>query len=463
MSPHVSVPVSDEEFCELFERFRPMLIGYARRFAHPSVASEDVVSEAFTSVLARIRHGAGPTVESFLSYMRVCIRNEATRANRIAKRELMSGEFTELVDGLIADEEEPATIPDAWDEDAVTRAFGALPQREQQVLWLAEVDGEKMSEIGARLELSPNAAAVVAFRARESLRLNYLLEATAEASSCEQLPRMYLAQSVLNVVPPKRGKRVAGHLDECTKCTSMAQRMRAISLPAATLVVVAAGAEIMREIVWDVAPASAIEGGVGGGSWLTTKTAKVLIAAAGAAVVGAIVIVGLQGSSPKTDGPGEASSGAASSQTTEPAASDDATTTLPGSPKKHPNDTGPRPDGNQPDTASGDSGNTGTDNSGNGGGEDLPPGVRSLDWQNGNQVVLLNVRFDPDTQPDAYSVTVNAPAGETILQASAGCAVTGATAVCVPGQRFVGLEDYNWKFKLSGGANGRPTAEINRL
>ncbi|QIK63290.1 RNA polymerase sigma factor [Leucobacter viscericola] len=465
MQSSTSAAMSDEAFGELFDQLRPKLVGYAHGYVRDSAASEDVVSEAFLSVLAMIRKGAGPTPETFLSYMRVCIRNESINYGKRVNREVATDELADLLDAE-ANVDPDLVGNETWDEGAISRAYAALPQRAQQVLWLAEVDGEKMADIGEALEISPQAVATAAFRAREALRLNYLVEVTAGESACASLPQMYLAQSVLNVVPSKRAKRVARHLEECAHCTATAKRMRSISLPVNTLVVVAASGALMHEIVWGAAPASATTGAAAGTTvttaWFARKGVIAIMAGAGALVIaiGLLLLNAPVNSDAARDSGTSGTAHSAGGSTVQ----DQGSTSSPkkqGETKAPP--TKPKSDKPSSNTDSGTN-NSGDGNSGGGDADvELPPGVRSLDWANGDHIALLNVRFDQSTRPDAYSVTVTAPPGVSILNASAGCEVSGSTAVCIPDPTFVGLDDYNWKFQLSDETDGFPKAQIARL
>jgi RNA polymerase sigma factor (sigma-70 family) len=137
----------------------------ARRLALslvPGDVADDIVSEAFVRVIAAVRRGASPV--SFRPYLFTVIRNQAWAYVRERHR---------LV--LVADPEPPAA-PGAGElavrrEELamVTRAFAALPQRWQFILWQTEVEGHQPASLSERTGLSPNAVAQLAVRARVGL------------------------------------------------------------------------------------------------------------------------------------------------------------------------------------------------------------------------------------------------------------------------------------------------------
>jgi DNA-directed RNA polymerase specialized sigma24 family protein len=58
--------------------------------------------------------------------------------------------------------------------DELMTAMSSLAPRWRHVLWLVEVEGRSMSEVGAELAIAPSAAAALAYRARKALRAAYL-------------------------------------------------------------------------------------------------------------------------------------------------------------------------------------------------------------------------------------------------------------------------------------------------
>lgn len=67
-------------------------------------------------------------------------------------------------------EERPDPIDRVEDRRAVVRALGEMPDRQRYVLIRLLVDGLSIPEIAAELDVTPNAASQLAFRARRRFR-----------------------------------------------------------------------------------------------------------------------------------------------------------------------------------------------------------------------------------------------------------------------------------------------------
>lgn len=153
----------------LFARHRPVAGRVARRFARGD--DDEVVAEAFASVLAQIRAGRGPT-ESFRAYLLTTVRREAARRRVIGRRCEPVGDM-----GALGVMEPPA---DVLAHELVAQAYVSLPERWREVLWQLEVEGRRPHELSERMGLSANAVAALAYRARAGLRAAYARQPVAE-------------------------------------------------------------------------------------------------------------------------------------------------------------------------------------------------------------------------------------------------------------------------------------------
>jgi RNA polymerase sigma factor (sigma-70 family) len=153
-------------FPELYVRHQPAALRLAstyRRLGDP----EDLVNEAFEKVLAAVRRGGGPT-DAFRAYLFVTLRR-------------LAAEHTERpADQPIDNAPEPVMAEAAApgmaraDRDIMNDAFESLPDRWQTVLWHTAVEGRAPRELASVMGVSANAAAALAYRAREKLRQAYL-------------------------------------------------------------------------------------------------------------------------------------------------------------------------------------------------------------------------------------------------------------------------------------------------
>jgi RNA polymerase sigma factor (sigma-70 family) len=178
-APDAAVPLterSDEElllrvrdgeaaaYAEIYRRYEHE----ARRFACSLVPThdvDDVVAESFAKML-RALHGRKGPVDHPARYLMVTVR---TTAATMHVRRARGQSLSERLGTLDASEDE---LP-LFSDDRLVVAFRSLSSRWRQVIWWSEIEGMSPGEIGARLDLSPGAAAALSYRARRALREAY--------------------------------------------------------------------------------------------------------------------------------------------------------------------------------------------------------------------------------------------------------------------------------------------------
>ena len=180
----------------------------------------DAVSEAFTRLLHAMAEGRVAAGAPFRPYLLVTTRNAAIdilrRRNRI-----------QPIDGDIDLRELPAASPagpsdrlvQSVDAALVGAAFRSLPERWRSVLWLTEVEGMPVREVGEHLGLTANGAAQLAHRARNGLRERFL-QAHLRASQDEgcQDTISQLGAYAAGALGPRAVAKVDQHLAGCEAC-----------------------------------------------------------------------------------------------------------------------------------------------------------------------------------------------------------------------------------------------------
>ncbi|MDQ1105611.1 RNA polymerase sigma factor [Nocardioides zeae] len=213
---------------ELYRRHRDVALRLAGRLCDERDV-EDVVADAFARVLAQLASGGGPR-SSFRAYLLTAVRH--AHVDHVRR------------DAPLVWTDDPAStaaVPDETDrrEESrlLSRVLRQLPDRWQLVLWWTLVERRSLDDVGARLDLSPNAAAALAFRAREGLRLAYVAEHVAHAADPRCAPwRDRLASLHLGRLTDAQADDVRGHLAGCGGCAATydeLRRLRPASLVAA--------------------------------------------------------------------------------------------------------------------------------------------------------------------------------------------------------------------------------------
>lgn len=169
-APRSLAGLSPERAADLLYRlYARDLRRLARSLVHASEV-DDVVSEAFTSVLQALRNGSGPT-DDRRGYLVVTMRRSAILFRSRRAR----------YPAVPLDEERLAATPALTDDgDAdVIGALASLPPRHQAVLWATAVQGYKPREIATQFQINRQATAALAYRARRSFR-DAILEQVAQ-------------------------------------------------------------------------------------------------------------------------------------------------------------------------------------------------------------------------------------------------------------------------------------------
>jgi RNA polymerase sigma factor (sigma-70 family) len=209
----------DTAYAELWRRHHPAGRGAARRISQ-TLNPEDVVQEAFVRILAAVRRGNGPVGE-FRPYMYAVIRRVASDWGQAQPVQQSVDEMPERADARTPRE-------DAMLEQTIVQsAFRSLRPEWQRTLWYTEVEGLPARELAARLDISANAAAALAYRAREGLRTAWLQAHVNRAGAAEGCRAAVerLAAYERQALGRRETARVADHLEACGSCSSVVREM----------------------------------------------------------------------------------------------------------------------------------------------------------------------------------------------------------------------------------------------
>ncbi len=147
----------------LWARHRPWLVRYVAGLLRNEADAEDVASEALVRTLGRFTVLEPP--RTLRGYLRTVARHLAVDLVRLRDRDLELGERL-----AVGWSERPDPIERAEERRAVVRALGQMPDRQRYTLIRMLVDGLSITEVADELDLTPNAASQLAFRARRRFR-----------------------------------------------------------------------------------------------------------------------------------------------------------------------------------------------------------------------------------------------------------------------------------------------------
>ena len=316
----------DAAYAVLWERHAASARNAARAVS-PHVDPDDLVSEAFTSILSTIRKGGGPQ-DGFRPYLFATIRNVAASWGR-RPSEMPLDDLDERAADSAAEFAELVA-----DRSVLAQAFRELPARWRTLLWYLEVEGMKPREVAPLLGMSANAVSALAYRAREGFKQAWLqahISDPARPAECRWVCELLVASERKAVARGDR-RRLDEHLRTCQACRivaadleHVAQKLRVVLLPlvlggAGALAYTADATTAVAAVAagsptggggasgsGEMGAGGASGGGAGVGSAGTTALPVVGIAASVVAVaavaVGAIVFAATPWNAPASEAP----------------------------------------------------------------------------------------------------------------------------------------------------------------
>lgn len=205
-------------YSELWRRHAPVALAYARTLGSAPPDPEDVVSDAFLSILRQIRMGRGPQ-RSFRPYLLTTVKNtwvsEGRRQASTSSLEEMEHPHSTI--GTI-------DVDSMVDSAALVDAFGSLPRRWQHALWLSEVEQLPARQIAEALQIRPNSAAALTYRARNALRKAWIRAHLRDAPDGTEHAQVIelLGAYAHGDLAPRPERFVKTHLAECPSCRAAA-------------------------------------------------------------------------------------------------------------------------------------------------------------------------------------------------------------------------------------------------
>ncbi|WP_235735482.1 sigma-70 family RNA polymerase sigma factor [Nocardioides alcanivorans] len=215
----------DSAFGVLYERHRGAAEQVARAMVRGADMHQDLVAEAFASVLDKLKQGLGPST-NFQAYLFACIRNGFRQHLRQPAIDTAS-DRPWLLDASTAGPEE---LVSELTHDAAAKAFASLPDSWRSVLWKLEVEGQGPSEVAHSMGTSPAAVSALVYRAREGLRRAYLtqhLPAVVSRGCNWTVDR--LPQFVRGDLGASATSRIDQHLVTCPTCRAALEQLEQVN------------------------------------------------------------------------------------------------------------------------------------------------------------------------------------------------------------------------------------------
>jgi RNA polymerase sigma factor (sigma-70 family) len=265
---------------DLFARHRAAADRLARQLVRGPDA-DDLVSEAFAKVLSVLQGGGGPDV-AFRAYLLTAVRRLHVDKMRAGAKLQTSDDLTPYDTGVPFFD----TAVASFENGAAAKAFAALPERWQLVLWHLEVEGQKPADIAPLLGMSANSVSALAYRAREGLRQAFLTMHLNDISDADcRWINEHLGAFVRKGLSHRDSTKVRTHLDQCRRCSGMYLELTDIN---SNLAAIIAPLLLGGAAAGYVASTGAASAGGLGLLGLVDRVRDVVAANAGAATAGAV-------------------------------------------------------------------------------------------------------------------------------------------------------------------------------
>ena len=208
-------------FGQLYQRYAPHAYGFAYQLTDSMEEADDLVSEAFAEVLERVVSGGGPG-RRFLPYLLTTVYT--TWCKQFVYEHTVRGHLDRS--DFRPPAVDPAALADQIDLEFLRRAFASLPRRWQSVLWHLDVENAAPRAVAELTGIHANAIEVLAFRARDGLRVAYAqmhVSAPTEQACEEASPN--LAAWLCGRLRDRVRTRIALHVRGCRRCTNAAREV----------------------------------------------------------------------------------------------------------------------------------------------------------------------------------------------------------------------------------------------
>jgi len=255
----------------LYERHVGAVRGLARRLCGNRVDADDVVADVFTNTLRAIKSGRGPR-DDLRPYVLTSTRHTVIklRTRRDSGRAIPTAD--EQLDRPVTDD-----VQHADGADTIGAAFGQLPDRFRNVLWLSCVEDLAPAEVGRHTDLSAGAVSSLTLRARRALARSYLISRITQpvvSADCvtirDAMPSIVRDEAAAGTIV-----RVERHLAACCECREAFDEMQSLAGSLRTFPWFAAVLAWLRSFALRVVPDAF--GGLGGAAGLVPVVAAVAV------------------------------------------------------------------------------------------------------------------------------------------------------------------------------------------
>lgn len=206
-----------DEMGHLYEEYSGIALRYARGMLRSGQDAEDVVNDAFAAVFDRMADGV--VIANPRAYLLQAVRNRSYNLGR--RKETAAADFDlecflggdSSMDGL-------EFALNRNERELVAAAYGTLGEREREILWLVDVEGQGYAEVATTTGLSRGGLAHALFNARRALTEAFVAVQLPASPGVGAHPS---AREISRYARGSLGKRsravVHPHVEACVACS----------------------------------------------------------------------------------------------------------------------------------------------------------------------------------------------------------------------------------------------------
>ncbi len=162
----VATVADPDVVAELWRRHFTAMVAATRSVAGSD--SESVATDSFLATIQALATGSGPIDGRFRAYGCSVARRLARR--RSARDTDCLGALSRMTVETASPPAEAEALERLGPDERLLPGWSELAAKWREVLWLTAVEGHTLAQVAERLDMSPNAVAALAFRARRALR-----------------------------------------------------------------------------------------------------------------------------------------------------------------------------------------------------------------------------------------------------------------------------------------------------
>lgn len=173
-----------QDFANIYVQYYPLVLAHARKFVGNQTQAEEITQDAFFYLITSL-----PEVDSELGVLRLLKWKAKMLAYDILRYQSRSAPLPiDFEQSFASEQEQPSDAVIRADEASIVyQALAKIPPRQRQALIMSVYEEKTSEQLAKSLEVSPNAARQLLYKAKRSFRRAFVGEAETEGMSVSKI------------------------------------------------------------------------------------------------------------------------------------------------------------------------------------------------------------------------------------------------------------------------------------